>query len=114
MDDGVQPCRPSRRWRYYPFGEALGEDLAPASDGIAAEAAGDYQELDDPPRERQIGHASPIPAMDTSGNRSARWTQTNASRRPDRNNDLITFEVRTLQQTHSASDWSAGVPAAWR
>ncbi|MGY4335294.1 hypothetical protein [Bradyrhizobium sp. LM2.9] len=29
-------------------------------------AAGDYQELDDPPRERQIGHASPIPAMESS------------------------------------------------
>jgi hypothetical protein len=96
MDDGVQPCRPSRRWRKCPFGEALGEDLAPAQDGIAAEAAGDYQELGDPPGERQIGHASPIPAMDTSGNRSARWTQTNASRRPDLNNGLITFEVRTL------------------
>src|SRR6185503_17948632 len=34
--------------------------------------------------------------MDTPGNRSTRWTQTNASRRPDRNNGLVTFEVRTL------------------
>jgi hypothetical protein len=34
--------------------------------------------------------------MDTSGNRSARWAQANASRRPDRNNGFITFEVRTL------------------
>src|SRR6516165_5622360 len=34
--------------------------------------------------------------MDTSGNRSARRTQTNASGRPDRNNGLITFVVRTL------------------
>ena len=30
MDDGVQPCRPSRRWREYPFGEAFREDLATA------------------------------------------------------------------------------------
>jgi len=30
MDDRIQPCRASRRWRQYPFGEALGEDLAPA------------------------------------------------------------------------------------
>jgi hypothetical protein len=30
MDDGVQPCRASRRWCQYAFGEALGEDLATA------------------------------------------------------------------------------------
>ena len=96
MNNRLHPHRAPRRRSQYPFGEALREDLAPAQDGVAAEAAGDYQELDDPSRERQIGHTSPISAMDTSGNRSARWTETNASRRPDRNNDLITFEVRTL------------------
>jgi hypothetical protein len=68
--------------------------LAPAQDGVASEAAGDHQELYDPPRKRQISHASPIPAMDTSGNRSARWTD--ASGRADRNNGPITFVVRTL------------------
>jgi hypothetical protein len=76
--------------------EALSEDLASAQDSVAAEAAGDHQEFYNPPRERQIGYASLIPAMDTSGNRSARWTQTNASGCPDRNNGLITFVVRTL------------------
>ena len=60
------------------------------------EAAGDHHKLYDPPRGRQIGHVSSVPAMDTSGDRSAQWTQTNASRRPDRNNSLITFVVRTL------------------
>jgi hypothetical protein len=75
MDDRVQPRRASRRRSQYPFGEALSEDLAPAQDGVTAEAAGDHQELHNPPRERQIGYASSIPAMDTSGNRSARWTQ---------------------------------------
>jgi hypothetical protein len=70
--------------------------LAPAQDGVAAEAAGDHQELYDPPRKRKISHASPIPAMDTPGNCSAQWTQTNASGRPDLNNGLITFVVRTL------------------
>ena len=93
MDDRDQPRRASRRWSQYPFGEALSEDLAAAQDAIAPEAAGDYQELYDPPRERQIGHASPIPA---THNCSARWTQANASGRPDRNNGLITFIVRTL------------------
>jgi hypothetical protein len=34
--------------------------------------------------------------MDTPGNCSAQWTQTNASGRPDLNNGLITFVVRTL------------------
>jgi len=52
MDDSVQPCRTSRRWRHYPFGEALSEDLAPAQDGVAAKAAGNHQELYDPARKR--------------------------------------------------------------
>jgi hypothetical protein len=34
--------------------------------------------------------------MDTPGNCSAQWTQTNASGRSDLNNGLITFVVRTL------------------
>lgn len=96
MNDRLHPRRAPRRRSQYPCGEALREDLTPAQDGVAAEAAGNYQELDDPPRERQIGHTSPISAMDTPGNRSARWTQTKAARRPDRNNGLIAFEVRTL------------------
>jgi hypothetical protein len=96
MNDRVQPRRASGRWSQHSFREALSEDLAPAQDGIATEAAGDHQKLYDPPGERQIGHASSILAMDTSGNRSARWTQTNASGRPDRNNSLVTFVVRTF------------------
>src|SRR5882757_2063222 len=96
MDDTVQSCRTSGRWSQHSLCKALSEDLAPAQDGIATEAAGDHQKLYDPPRERQIGHVSSIPAMDTSGNRSARWTQANASGRPDRNNSLITFVVRTF------------------
>jgi len=54
-----------------PFGKALSEDLAPAQDGVTAEAASSQHELDNTPRERQIGHAAPIKAMDSSGNRSA-------------------------------------------
>jgi hypothetical protein len=51
VNDRVQPRRAPRRWSQYAFCEALSEDLAPAQDGIAAEAAGDYQELYAPPRE---------------------------------------------------------------
>jgi hypothetical protein len=37
----------------------FGEDLATAKDGVAAaEAARDHQEVYDPPRKRQIGHAA--------------------------------------------------------
>src|SRR3979490_2675382 len=43
MDDRVQPCRASRRWCQYPFGEALSEDLAPAYDGVATKSTGNYQ-----------------------------------------------------------------------
>jgi hypothetical protein len=96
MDDRIQPRRASRRWRQYSFSEALSEDLAPAQDSVAAEAASDYQKLYDPPRERKIGHPSSIVAMDASGNRSARWTQTNASGRPHNNDGYIVFVVRTL------------------
>jgi hypothetical protein len=67
----VQSRRPSGRWSQHPFSKALSEDLAPAQDGIATKAAGDHQKLYDPPRERQIGHVSPISAMDTPGNGSA-------------------------------------------
>src|SRR6185369_15657433 len=63
---------------------------------VAAEAAGDHQELYDPPRKREVSHASPIPAMDTPRNCSAQGTQTDASGRPDLNHGLITFVVRTL------------------
>ena len=45
----IQPRRAPRRWSQCPFGKALGEDLAPAQDGVAAEAARNYQELDNPP-----------------------------------------------------------------
>src|SRR5246500_5575235 len=37
MNDSVQPRRASRRWCQYPF-----EDLAPAQNGVAAEASGNY------------------------------------------------------------------------
>src|SRR6185437_13636959 len=74
MDDRIQPRRASCRRSQYPFGKALSEDLAPAENGIAAEAASDHKKLHDPPRERQIGHASSIAAMDTPRNRPARWT----------------------------------------
>jgi hypothetical protein len=71
MDDSVQSRRASGRWSQHPFSKALSEDLAPAQDGIATKAAGNHQKLYDPPRERQIGHVSSIPAMDTPGNGSA-------------------------------------------
>jgi hypothetical protein len=96
MDDRVEPRRASRRWSQYAIREALGEDLAPTEDGVAAEAASDHQKLYGPPRKRQISHASSIVAMDAPGNRPARRTQTNASGGPDGNNGLFTFAVRTL------------------
>jgi hypothetical protein len=71
MDDTVQSRRAPGRWSQHSLCKALSEDLAPAQDGIATEAAGDHQKLYDPPRERQIGHVSSIPAMDTPGNGSA-------------------------------------------
>ena len=96
MNDRLQPrCAPRLR-RQNPFGEAFREDLAPAQDSVAAETAGDHQELNDPPRERQIDHASLIPAMDTPGYRSARWTHANASGGPDCDDRFITFVARTL------------------
>jgi hypothetical protein len=96
MNERVQPRRASRRWSQYPVGETLSEDLAPAQNRIAAEAAGDHHELYDPPGQRQIGHASPIPAMDTPRNRPARWTQADTSGCPNRDDGLITLVVRTL------------------
>ena len=109
MDDRVQSRRPSGRWSQHPFSKALSEDLTTAQDGIATEAAGNHLKLDDPPRERQIAHVPSIPAMDTSGNRSARWTETNASGGPDRNDGLIAFVVRTFYNPRGTrlERWSA-------
>jgi hypothetical protein len=44
VDDGIQPRRASSPRSQYAFGEPLSEDLVPAQDGAAAEAAGDHQE----------------------------------------------------------------------
>jgi hypothetical protein len=96
MDDRVQPRRASARRSQNSFGEALSEDLTPAEDSIAPEAASDHKKLYDPPRERQIGYASSITAVDASGNRSARWTHTNTSGRTNPNNGLIILVVRTF------------------
>lgn len=45
MDDAIQPCRAPRRWRQCAVDEALGEDLSPAQDGIAAKTASSHNEL---------------------------------------------------------------------
>jgi hypothetical protein len=96
MNDRLQPRRASRRWSQHPVGETLGEDLASAQYGVAAEAAGDHQEFYDPPGQRQIGHASPIPAVETPRNYPARWTQADTSGRPDRDDRLIILVARTI------------------
>jgi len=51
--------------------DGVEDRLASAEDGIATEAAGDHQELYDPPGQRHVGHSPPIPAMDTPRNRPA-------------------------------------------
>jgi len=105
----ILPCPTKRR----PFRSARPRCNAAPADLAAllrsAEAAGDHEELYDSPGQRQIGHASPIPAMDTSGNRSARWTQTNASRCPDRNNSLI-LPIKAPEILQTASKVSQSQP----
>ncbi len=48
VDDRVQSRRASRRRSQDAFGEALGEDLVPPQDSLAAEAASDHQEVYNP------------------------------------------------------------------
>src|ERR1700723_2398846 len=96
MNNRIEPRRASRRWCQNPVGETLGEDLASAKDSVASEAASDHLKVDNPSRKRKIGHTASVSAVNAPGRSSARWTTTSASRRPYRNDNLITFEGRTL------------------
>jgi len=51
----------------YVVGEALGKDLTPAQNGIAAEAPGNDHELNNTSRQRQISHTAAIMAVHPAG-----------------------------------------------
>jgi hypothetical protein len=76
--------------------EALSEDLSPTQNCVAAGAAGNHHELNDTPRQRQIGRTAPITAMHTPGNRPARWAKTKAAGRSYGDNDLVSLVERTF------------------
>ena len=80
----------------YVVGEALGKDLTPAQNGIAAEAPGNDHELNNTSRQRQISHTAAVMAVHPPGNRAARRTQTETPRRADRDNGPITIMVSTF------------------
>lgn len=96
MDDAIQPRRASRRWRQCAVGEALGEDLSPAQDGITAKTASDHNELNSLARYRQIDHATLVTTMDASGNRPARRAHTEVPNRADRDDGPVRFAERTF------------------
>jgi hypothetical protein len=50
MDNGASLAGRRTDGASAPFGKALSKDFAPAQDGVAAEAAGNHQELYDPLR----------------------------------------------------------------
>jgi hypothetical protein len=102
MDDAIQPCGASGRWRQSAIGEALGKDLSSAQDGITAKTASSYNELDGPARYRKIGHVPLVATMDASRNRPARRARTEVPDRTDGDNGLIDIAERTF---HNKPRW---------
>jgi hypothetical protein len=76
VDDKIEPGRSPRPRRQYAVIEALGENASIAQSSIAAEASRDDHKPNLPPRERQIGETSLIPAVDPPRTCSASGTQT--------------------------------------
>ncbi len=77
VDDAIEPARTPRRRRQHPFQKALGEDLPPAKNGVAAKAASDYYELDHPARQWKVPDPASVAAMNAARGGAARWTMTN-------------------------------------
>src|SRR5271167_347890 len=80
MDDQIEPRRSPRPRRQSTVVEALGENTSTAQNRVAAEAAGHDHKPNLPPRERQIGEAPPISAMDPPRTDSASGAETRAAR----------------------------------
>jgi hypothetical protein len=49
VDNAIEPAGASGRWRQNALGKALREDLTPAQNRVATEAAGNHHELNDTP-----------------------------------------------------------------
>lgn len=96
VDDAIQPCRASCRWRQSAISEALGEDLSSAQDGIAAKTPSNHNELGGSTGYRQIGNAALVATMDASRNRPARRAHAEVPDRTDCDNGLIDIAERTL------------------
>jgi len=101
VDDAVEPRCPSRRWSQCPFRKALGEDLLPAQNCIAAEAASDHGELNDTARKRKVSDAAPVMAVNAPRNGPARRTKTKSARRADRENSFVLLIKRTFHNKPS-------------
>jgi hypothetical protein len=83
MDDKIESRRSPRPRRQSAVIEALGENTSTAQNSIAAEAARYDRKPNRPPRQRQIGEASLIPAMDSPRIGSASRTETRVAHGTD-------------------------------
>ena len=92
----VEPGGASRPRAQNTVREAFGEDLSAAQNRLAAEAAGNHDELNDTARQRQIRRAAPVMAMHASGNCSARWTKTETPGRADCDHSHVGIAKRTV------------------
>jgi hypothetical protein len=96
VDNAIEPAGASGRWRQNALGKALREDLTPAQNRVATEAAGNHHELNDTPRQRQICHAAAVMTMNAARDSSARGTKTKAASPSDDKNGLFCFKERTF------------------
>ena len=83
MDDKIEPCRPPRPRRKSAVIEAFSENALIAQNSNAAETARHDHEANRPPRQRQIGEAALIPAMNPPRTCSASRTETRVARGMD-------------------------------
>jgi hypothetical protein len=79
MDDQIEPRRSPRPRRQSAVIEALGENTSTTQNSVAAEAARHDHKPNRPPRQRQIGEASLISAMDPPRTGSASGTETRSA-----------------------------------
>jgi hypothetical protein len=105
VDDKIEPRRSPRPPRQCAVIEAFGENASTAQSSIAAEAARDDHKLNPPPRERQIGETSLIPAVDPPRSCTASGTQTRGVQGTDGDHGRGAITDDAL---HAKSAWHHG------
>jgi hypothetical protein len=96
VDDLLQPPRASCEGGPHVGAEALGEDLPPAQDGVAAEAPDDNAQFDASPAERKVGCTPSVVALNPPRARAAGGTGGRHGTRPNDHGDPVHTDVEVV------------------